>query len=250
MGYTHGKFTWFTLHSNDVPRATAFYTELFGWGTENMDMPEGSYTIFKNGEAGIGGVRKPPHAGAPSHWISYVSVPDVDATAKKVRAGGGNVLSEPFDIPTVGRVAAVTDREGAAFLLFKGEEGDAPDGPSTAGGFAWNELWTSDPASAKAFYQEHLGYTTEAMAMPQGEYTILKKDDTPRGGLMKSPEQGVPPMWLGYVHVDDADATAKRATDLGGELIAEPMDVEGVGRFGVLKDPTGAVLGFITPAQK
>lgn len=250
MSYTHGKFTWFTVNSTDVARSTAFYTELFGWNTENMDTPDGTYTVLKNNDAGIGGIRATPKKDLPSHWISYLSVPDVDGIAKNIKKDGGAIHMDAFDLPGIGRAAVVADKEGAPFFLFKTTDGDPPDGPGVVGSVHWNELWTNNTASAIEFYKNHLGYTDETMPMGEGEYTILKKDGTPRAGLMKSPKDGIPPMWLNYIQVKDVDITAKRVKDLGGEILGELMTVENVGRFGVAKDSTGAVFGLIAPADK
>lgn len=249
MANQQGKFVWFTLFSNDVERAKGFYSELFGWKIEDMPMPNGTYHVFKMGDVGIGGTTKNPTDGAPSHWLSYLSVDDVDQLTKSVKAAGGSVLAEPHDVPTIGRESIVTDPQGAAVALFKGANGDPPDA-SGAGSWHWNELWTKDDAAAVSFLTETLGYQAETMDMPTGPYHVLKARDVPRAGAMKAPDPNVPPMWLGYVEVDDVDDTARRAKGLGAELVGELMDVPNVGRFGILKDPTGAVVGVIKPAPR
>ncbi len=266
MAYLHGKFVWFTLFSNDVERAKSFYSELFGWSIEAIAgrdrgaggedpagkagraMPIGTYHVFKVGDQGIGGTVTNPNAGAPSHWISYLSVDDVDGTAKAAKAAGAKVVAEPHDVPTIGREATIADPQGALIALIKGESADPPE-VSGAGTWHWNELWAKDADAAAAFLKS-LGFTSEIMPMPTGPYHILKAGDVPRGGLMKAPDPNVPPMWLGYVQVDDADETARRAKDLGAEVLGELIDVPDVGRFGMVKDPTGAVVGFIKPAQQ
>jgi hypothetical protein len=67
---------------------------------------------------------------------------------------------------------------------------------------------------------------------------------------MKSPDAGAPPMWVPYVKVEDAAATAARVAPLGGTLLLEPIDVKDVGRVAVLADTLGAMLGFIQPVVK
>lgn len=117
----------------------------------------------------------------------------------------------------------------------------------TPGTFGWNELMITDAEACKAFFTELMGWTTESMEMPQGgTYTIFKLGETPTGGLlqMSGPEfEGVPPHWTGYLTVTDVDATADKCKSLGGAVIHGPFDVENVGRFAIIADPTGAAVG-------
>jgi predicted enzyme related to lactoylglutathione lyase len=88
----------------------------------------------------IGGYSPPKSDGSPAHWISSVSVEDVDATAKGATADGGKVVEAPFDIPGVGRSALIADPQGAQLCLLKNAVGDPPDAPAAPGRFFWNEL--------------------------------------------------------------------------------------------------------------
>lgn len=126
------------------------------------------------------------------------------------------------------------------------------DAYSTHGAFSWNELMTSDPKAALAFYQSLFGWTTETMPMPDGDYHVLKADGTSIGGVMKMPGLaaggGMPPAWGCYVTVKDVDECAKQATALGGKVLHGPADIPGVGRFAVIGDPQGAWLNVIAYA--
>ena len=112
---THGAFSWSELNTDDPKKAVAFYTELFGWTSESMDMGTGPYHVIKVGDASIGGISaKPPGTEKmPSMWGSYVTVDDIDKTAKQCAKLGGKVLMGPMDIPTVGRMAVMQDPQGA-----------------------------------------------------------------------------------------------------------------------------------------
>ena len=109
----YDRFIWNELVTQDVPKAKKFYTSLFGWKTKpfggGMD-----YTLFQQGKDGAGGVMKCPKPGLPSHWLPYVAVKDVDAAVKKAKKLRAKILMEPFDIPTVGRIAVISDPQGAA----------------------------------------------------------------------------------------------------------------------------------------
>ncbi len=250
MSKLPGKFVWFELVSRDARKAQAFYGEVLGWKVEAMPMGAFTYEMVKVGDDTIGGYAPPSSDRTPPHWISYVSVDDVDATVAKVTAAGGKVVEAPHDVPTVGRMARIADPQGAELSLFaSARNDDAPDAPSAPGRFFWTELWTGDDAGAVAFYQQVFGYCHKDMDMgPAGTYHVLEQAGIPRGGVMKSPQAGVPAMWLPYVAVADCDAAARRASKLGGKVIAEPSDIPGIGRFAILADPTGATIAVIKPA--
>ncbi|HEX6363398.1 MAG TPA: VOC family protein, partial [Albitalea sp.] len=112
---THGAFSWSELLTTDPAAASEFYGSLFGWKIETMDMGQGPYHVVKAGDTSIGGIMKIPAESGPMppNWCPYVTVSDVDATAKKCASLGGKVLMPPTDIPTVGRFAVIQDPQGA-----------------------------------------------------------------------------------------------------------------------------------------
>lgn len=117
----------------------------------------------------------------------------------------------------------------------------------THGAFSWNELMTSDPQAAAAFYGALFGWKFDSMDMGQGSYSVIKVADAGIGGIMKTPPSAgaMPSSWCGYVTVDDIDETARRCVSLGGKVLMPPTDIPTVGRFAVLQDPQGAVLNAI-----
>jgi len=251
MSHLPGKFVWFEHVSADAAKARAFYEGLFGWKIQSMPMGEQSYDMLMNGTDGIGGLRT-AEPGVPSHWVSYLSVPDVDASFAAATAAGAKALLAPTDFGPVGRGAAIADPTGAAISLWKGTEGDRPDPEQpVAGDWCWNELWTPDAKTALAFYEKIFGYTHDAMDMgPQGSYYMLKSPDGKmRGGLMQSPDPQTPPQWCPYVLVADVDASAAKAQQLGARAICvPPTDIPNIGRFAVLLDPVGATVALFKGA--
>jgi hypothetical protein len=111
-----GKFNWNELMTNDINRAKAFYGQALGWTFDPFPMPDGEYWIAKAPDgtptAGIMPM-DPQDTESQPGWLSYVQVDDLDARIRAVRAGGGNILQEPLDIPNVGRIAVVEDPAGA-----------------------------------------------------------------------------------------------------------------------------------------
>jgi hypothetical protein len=208
-----------------------------------------SYEMIVAGDEMIGGYATPKSDRQPSHWISYVSVADVDAAAKAAAANGGKVVEAPYDIPGVGRTARIADPQGAEICPFKSADGDPADGMASQGRFFWDELHTPDPTKALAFYEKIVGFSHRSMDMgPGGTYHILESDGAVgRGGVTSHMAPGTPPHWLPYVFVDDPDATLAKAKKLGATIQFGPEDIPGVGRFGVIQDPTGAVLAVMKP---
>ena len=245
-----GKFVWFEHLSKDAKNAQAFYGHVLGWKVQGFPMGDQTYEMIFAGETMIGGYAT-PKTDQPSHWLSYVSVEDVDAAAKAATANGGKVVEEPHEIPDVGRTARIADPQGAELCPFKNAMGDPADEWATQGRFFWNELHTTDPVKALAFYEKVVGFSHRAMDMgPGGVYQVLSKGGVERGGVTHWLAPGAPPHWLPYVHVDDVDATLGRATRHGGTVLFGPEEIPGVGRLGGFTDPTGAALAMIKPKPR
>jgi uncharacterized protein len=247
-----GKFVWFELVSRDARPAQAFYREVLNWKVEPFPMGDAAYEMILAGDTldtMVGGYASPKNDREPSRWLSYVSVDDVDATAKAAAANGGTVIEAPFDAPEVGRIARIADPQGVELGLVKSATGDKPDTPATHGYFLWNELHTTHPRQAIRFYETVLRFSHRSIEMgPDGTYYILSRGGVDRGGVTGHLPGGMTPLWLPYVEVDDADAAIARATNLGATIPVGPHDIPGIGRFGVLKDPTGAMLAVMKPA--
>jgi predicted enzyme related to lactoylglutathione lyase len=120
--------TWNDLGCRDVGAAVAFYTELLGWSTSEMDMGEGNmYTMFSVGDRPTGGTWDISGAmpdEVPAHWLTWFNVSDVDATASKVSELGGRIIQPSQDSP-MGKMAIVADPAGATFGIIASTQ---PDG--------------------------------------------------------------------------------------------------------------------------
>lgn len=119
------------------------------------------------------------------------------------------------------------------------------------GKFVWYELMTTDAPAATRFYQSVVGWKAEDSGMPGVQYTILNADSSRVGGLMELPQSardgGAKPGWIGYVGVDDVDATAARVTGAGGAVHRPAQDIPGIGRFAIVTDPQGAQFTLFKP---
>ncbi|MDA0262087.1 MAG: VOC family protein [Proteobacteria bacterium] len=117
----HGKIWWNELVAKDLDASQSFYQEVIGWEYEAIPMSEGSYAVAKapGGEGPSAGMFLMPAewGDMPPHWVAYICVDDVDATAAKVEASGGTLLEKPFTVEGVGRIAILADPGGARIGL-------------------------------------------------------------------------------------------------------------------------------------
>ena len=123
------------------------------------------------------------------------------------------------------------------------------------GTFYWNELMTRDVEGAKKFYADTLGWSYDAMPMPDGagSYCLAMMDGEPVGGILdiSAPDFGsVPESWMAYIAVDDVDARVAKVVKAGAKLMKPAFDVPGVGRIAILMQPDGAGVGWMTPVEQ
>jgi uncharacterized protein len=239
-----GRFVWHEQVSSDPKQAQDFYTQLFGWGTEVFKPGEIDYRMISSGGQTHGGFGKAMEGAPPPHWLSHVRVANVDDTLLKVESAGGKLAAGPFEMGEVGRMAIVTDPQGAFISLYQPED---EGGSGSEGVFVWDELVTTDADGAQRFYEEVFGWTTKDTGPDFGGYRIFEVSGIGIAGLMDPQDASIPPHWQPYVAVDDPDATTAKAKELGGSVLLEPMDVPTIGRIAVLRDPQGAVFGIIKP---
>ncbi len=107
------------LNTNDVGKAKSFYGKLFDWNMEDMKMDWGTYTIISVGEGTGGGLMKNPIPNAPSFWLSYVLVDDIEAATKKAKSLGATVMKDVTEVPNMGWLSIITDPTGAMLGLWK-----------------------------------------------------------------------------------------------------------------------------------
>lgn len=109
----HGAFAWNELRTPDVEKAKAFFGDTLGWSFESFPASETPYWVAKAGDAYVGGLMDlDTMPGAQPGWFGFIEVDDVDARITKAKAAGAEILREPFDVPTVGRVAILRDPTG------------------------------------------------------------------------------------------------------------------------------------------
>jgi predicted enzyme related to lactoylglutathione lyase len=266
-GYIPGVPCWVDTSQPDPDAAAAFYGDLFGWELENVLPPDspGKYFIGRIRGGDVAAVGSIPEGGPPmAMWNTYIWVESADDTASKVTGAGGSVVTEPFDIMDSGRMAVFADPEGTVFCVWEAKEHKGSAIVNEHGSVNFNDLNTRDADGAKAFYGSVFGWETielpggfQMWTLPgYGDHLELDNPDLRKGmeemGAPKGFEDVVasivpiaddqpdtPPHWNVTFAVDDADAIAEKATELGGKVIAPPFDAPWV-RMTVIADPQGA----------
>lgn len=264
--YIPGVPCWIDTTQPDPEAAVAFYGDLFGWQFEDMTPPgaPGTYSVgrIRGGDvAGVGSQMEGPRPAAA--WNTYVWVESADDTAARVRDAGGSVLMEPGDVGDAGRMAVFADPEGAAFSVWQPNRQRGATVVNEHGSLNFNDLNVRDVERAKAFYGSVFGW--EALGVGGGSMWALpgygdfleQRNPGMREGMaqMGAPERfedvvasinqipadqpDVPAHWGVTFAVDDTDAVADRAAELGGRVVVPPFDAPWT-RMAIIADPQGA----------
>lgn len=246
--YRPGTLSWVDLSTTDVDDAKRFYGELFGWTYDDQDAGGGAvYSMAKVGDDSVAAVNAQQEderaRGIPPHWNNYVTVEDVDASAPRAAELGGSVHVEPFDVLTAGRMAVIADPTGAVLCLWTPRDNIGATRVNEPGCLTWNDCVTTDPDTARSFYEGLFGWRYEGMGEGGTEYWVCYNGDRTNGGLMKTPEEGMPSFWYPYFAVENADDAKARVEALGGTPTMGPIEVP-AGRFVVATDPQGAVFAL------
>lgn len=243
-----GTFCWVELSTTDAKGAKAFYTGVFGWEVNEIPMGEqGSYFIFQHeGSDAAAMYEQSPDEKAeeiPPHWSSYISVSKANSAAQKTVNLGGHLIAGPFDVMDLGRMAILMDPQRAMFAVWEAKNHAGAGVVNEPGALCWNELYASDLVRVRGFYTNLFGWKMKVSP----EYTEIYIGETPIGGMMQMP--GMPPNWMPYFAVSDADAFCRKAKSLGAAIHKEPTDIPNAGRFAVLADPQGASFAIIKLAH-
>lgn len=250
-----GSFCWIELATTDQNAAKQFYTALFGWSVNDFPMGPGQvYSMFnlQGRNAGAAYTLDPKNMpGVPPNWTLYIASDNADQSAEKATAAGGAVLGGPFDVMEFGRMAVLQDPTGAAFCVWQPKSHSGLGIQHVPGTLSWADLSTPDPARAVPFYEAVFGWKLEKGAHDNSGYLHIKNGEHYIGGIPPAEfrDPNMPPYWLIYFHVDDADASTAKARQLGARVLMEPMTMENVGRWSIVADPQGAVLALFQPIE-
>jgi predicted enzyme related to lactoylglutathione lyase len=262
MANQQGSFIWYELMTGDPRAAKRFYDPVVGWSIQEETVAPGlEYRMIGRSDGGnAGGVMtlndEMRANGARPVWLGYLHVSNVDSSVEAMQADGGRIMMPPWDQPGVGRLAMVTDPQGAPFYLMDPEP-PADNADAVSDVFSvdqpqhvrWNELATTDPAAAIAFYARHFGWRQEGeMDMGElGRYQFLHRGDTMIGAVMPKMPRMPASTWSFYIGVDDIDRATAAVRSGGGQVLQEPIEIPD-GEYSInAVDPQGAAFGLVGP---
>lgn len=241
---TPGAPCWVELGTADVPKSAEFYAALFGWVAETDPRPEaGGYTMCELGGQAVAAMSPLYAPNQPVAWSVSFAAPDADAAAEAATGHGAAVLMPPMDVFDAGRFAVLQDPSGALFSLWQPREFHGFALFDEPGSACWVELATRETQRAADFYSSVFGWT-----VGDGEYPHLSVGGHEFGGIQDMNTSHLPkdepPHWLVYFKVEDVGVAVAKATGMGAETVAAPMEVPGTGRLAVVRDPQGAVFAL------
>jgi uncharacterized protein len=259
--YPHGVPCFVDTLTPDPEATKRFYGDIFGWDYSGPGPipgdPPGEYFVAELGDRDVAGIGLPAGGAlpGPAAWNTHVSVDSADDAADTARRAGGSVIVEPCDAPPAGRLAVIADPTGAVVCLWQAGARPGAGVVNEPSAWAMSMLNTDDPERAEAFYGELFGWRAESFDVGPGAEVWLWRLSGYVGGEPQQPvprdvvatmariaprDAGTTPGWSVDFWIDDADAAAHRAPDLGGTVVAAPHEMAGFRRT-ILADPHGAV---------
>jgi uncharacterized protein len=230
----------FEINGPDAGLLQKFYSELFGWQTQ--EVPGGYLLIDTQAGSGINGGISTTEDG--SAWATfYVGVDDLQAVLDKAESLGGKIVKPVTEIPGMVTYALFTDPDGLMAGVVKNEPGTEAQGPSAGNGAAvdWFEVLGSDADRTQRFYSELFGWKVNDSGFPGYGLVDTGAANGVGGGL----GSGDGSTWVTvYASVDDLEDILARAEDLGGQKVTGPNDVGQGMLTGAIRDPAGNVFGI------
>jgi uncharacterized protein len=258
--YPDGVPSWVDTEQPDPEAAQSFYGRLFGWTFETVSPPGTPLYVIASLDgrevAGLAAAQDQPAA-----WNTYVAVDDADATAARVLATGGELLTDPFDPGPAGRTAFCRDPVGAEFRLWQAGRRLGAQAVNEPGTWNFSYLHTDQRDEIEFYVQlfgwalDDLGFAPMVRRPGYGDYLEATIDPDIRArhhaggappgfsdaiGFVVPLEPGMRPHWHVAFSVADRDATVESARRLGAEVLGAE-DTQWT-RTALIRDPQGAVL--------
>lgn len=253
-----GNPCWYELTTSkgDLKPAEYFYAGILDWTFQDSGMEGFDYHLaWSDGDMVAGLMEMPGNvADTPQFWMTYFAVDDADTFVADAQEHGATLHRGPDEVPGTGRFAVLADPQGAAFGILQPDMSQMPDADRAKvergeGAFQtmkpgrcnWNELMSSDPDAAFAFYSRLFGWTRgEAIDMGEmGSYQLFQREGTDIGGMMglgEAPKSN----WLPYFGVHGRVSVSIDAIKAaGGSVHHGPIEVPGGSYIAVAQDPQG-----------
>jgi predicted enzyme related to lactoylglutathione lyase len=257
-GYPVGVPCFIDTSQRDPGAAMGFYGELFGWEFDER-MP-GQYWIATLDGMDVAGLAHQPD-GEPA-WNTYIQVDSADWATDDAIKLGGKALVPPLVVADAGRMSVIEDPTGAVFCTWEPRGHHGARVVNVAGSWNWSDLYTPDPSLVEPFYRALFGWEASAVSFGETSATMWRRPGY--GDVLEAANPGIrqmhedagapegftdavawllqhdgPSHWHVTFSVEDADASAARARELGGEILVAPYDAGPV-RLAMISDPAGA----------
>ncbi|MEV6547524.1 VOC family protein [Streptomyces sp. NPDC051597] len=253
-GYPEGAPCWADVTLPDLAAGKRFYGALMGWTfDEDAEERYGHYTTALSGGRRVAGLVPKRDGRMPTAWGVYFAAPDAAALAVRIRAAGGQLVTDPVQVPPYGTMAVAADPGGAVFGLWQAGAHPGFEKSGEPGSFCWTEVYARDTARADRFYEAVFGFEGRDLEETEGDYRTWSPagsapgPGTAFGGralLGDAFPAEMPDHFLVHFAVRDCDATAAACRDLGGRVTAGPVDIP-YGRMAVLADDQGASFAIL-----
>lgn len=255
---------WYELMTTDPAHVAPFYNAVLGWTIPDTGNPMPNGTEYREIERSTGGwqggvltiTQGMADNGVQPFWAIYFHVGDVDAAVDQATEMGARVLMEANSMEGVGRMAMLSDPQGASFyVMTPTPPPDNPDAQSDVfadkpGHCAWNELNTEGAVGQIDFYTSLFGWEVGGeMEMPGDHiYKFLNQGETGVGAIGSMKPEGMANAWLPYFRVEDIHAAKTAVETNGGGVMMGPHEVPGGDHIIVAFDPLGAPIGIVGKA--
>jgi uncharacterized protein len=242
---------WFELMVRDADAARRFYGAVLGWWFDISGPEMGHYTVCRIDDAPVAGIGSiAPDQDLPAAWTVYFGVTSTETAVRDVEAAGGHMVSPVEVIGAFGRMAICRDPGGAVFGVWEPGLHTGAGLVDEPGAMAWCEVNTRDAAAVSAFYQRVFALDANVMEVHGTAYhTLLQHGERVGGVLQMTADWGdVPPHWMAYFAVADADEASVRVQVSGGRVAHGPFATP-YGRILVVQDPEGATISLIELAS-
>ncbi len=241
-----GAFTWVDLATFDVAAARRFYNRVFGW-TFSADAA-GYQQCAAGGQPRAGLYTMPAffqRINMPSFWMSYIAVPQLDAVVETARTLGGRVELE--ERGAFGKVALIRDPSGAGFTCHEDQWTRAPRDATRPGSWAWTELFVSELALVRRFYETLFGWRISELGGHRHAILNARGETIATIQVASNDVKGDKEFWAVYFAVRELEAAARAVVELGGRI--EYRHVNAQGAHVLARDDQGAAF-FLSEATR
>lgn len=244
--YDYGQIVWRDLISPDPEISAKFYQNVFGWSTKKTGTEEEPYWLFSLNGKPVAGMYKMRESSknAGGEWLSYFSVNSPGDIINKSKSNGGNLVLKQTDIPGRGKVALISDPQGAYFAMIKSYNGDPLINRTTEFNFLWSELWSNDMAKSEDFYKTIFNSQIKNQKDDERDYIVMINNNKPAFGIIKNPVENIRSHFIQYILVNDVKGIEKKAKDAGAKIIIPSDSTIRNGTVSVFADPAGAPIAI------